>query len=430
MIKKIVVSLCLLISFSALAQEGTSTPYSFYGIGDIKFKGTIETRAMGGLNVFPDSIHINLQNPAHLASLKLTTFSIGGTYANTKSKSETQEEKSRRTAFDYLAVGIPMGKLGLSFGLIPYSSVGYKIQKITYYTNNTAPFDTIRAVKANYQGIGGINKVFFGFGYKLNKNFNVGADIQYNFGTIETNNLTTQTGIQYGTREINTSNAQGFNADFGLTYQAKINKKLSFFSSLTYSPESELRLDNSREIQLTQEFADQSIRVIETEDVDVANTTIKIPSKLSFGSGFGEVKKWLLGAEVTLLENSTMSNRFVDINGGIFENSVRYSLGGYFIPNYNSYSKYYKRVTYRAGLRYENTGLVITRPGYENKSITDTAFNVGFGLPLGGSFSKINIGLEMGRKGTIYNNLVEENYFNVSIGLSLSDKWFVKRKFD
>jgi long-subunit fatty acid transport protein len=430
MIKKIVVSLCLLISFSALAQEGTSTPYSFYGIGDIKFKGTIETRAMGGLNVFPDSIHINLQNPAHFASLKLTTFSIGGTYANTKSQSETQEEKSRRTAFDYLAVGIPIGKLGLSFGLIPYSSVGYKIQKITYYTNNTAPFDTIRAVKANYRGIGGINKVFFGFGYKLNKNFNVGADIQYNFGTIETNNLTTQTGIQYGTREINTSNAQGFNADFGLTYQAKINKKLSFFSSFTYSPESELRLDNSREIQLTQEFADQSIRVIETEDVDVANTTIKIPSKLSFGSGFGEVKKWLLGAEVTLLENSAMSNRFVDINGGIFENSVRYSLGGYFIPNYNSYSKYFKRVTYRAGLRYENTGLVIVRPGYENKSITDTAFNVGFGLPLGGSFSKINIGLEMGRKGTIYNNLVEENYFNVSIGLSLSDKWFVKRKFD
>ena len=76
MIKKIIVSLCLLISFTALAQEGTSSAYSFYGIGDIRFKGTVDTRAIGGISVFPDSIHINLQNPAHFASLKFTTFGV------------------------------------------------------------------------------------------------------------------------------------------------------------------------------------------------------------------------------------------------------------------------------------------------------------------------------------------------------------------
>ena len=133
----------------------------------------------------------------------------------------------------------------------------------------------------------------------------------------------------------------------------------------------------------------------------------------------------MVGAEVTFLENSVITNRFTDIEGATFENSTRYSLGGYYIPNYNSYSGYFKRVTYRAGLRYENTGLVI-----QDKSITDFAANIGFGLPLGGTFSKINIGLEMGKRGTKYYNLVEENYFNISVGLSLSDKWFVKRKFD
>ena len=80
---------------------------------------------------------------------------------------------------------------------------------------------------------------------------------------------------------------------------------------------------------------------------------------------------------------------------------------------------------YRAGLRYENTGLVL-----QNKSITDAAMNVGFGLPLSGTFSNININFEYGKRGTTYYNLVEENYFNISIGLSLSDKWFIKRKFD
>ena len=66
MIKKIAASLCLLLSLTAVAQEGTSSPYSFYGIGDIKFKGAVDTRSMGGVTVFPDSIHLNLQNPAQL----------------------------------------------------------------------------------------------------------------------------------------------------------------------------------------------------------------------------------------------------------------------------------------------------------------------------------------------------------------------------
>ena len=120
-----------------------------------------------------------------------------------------------------------------------------------------------------------------------------------------------------------------------------------------------------------------------------------------------------------------MSNRFTDIQSATFENSVRYSLGGFFIPNYNSYSNYFKRIVYRGGLRYENTGLVI-----QNKSINDFAANIGLGMPLSGTFTNINIGLEIGKRGTKYYNLVEENYINISVGLSLSDKWFVKRKFD
>jgi hypothetical protein len=168
-----------------------------------------------------------------------------------------------------------------------------------------------------------------------------------------------------------------------------------------------------------------SVRPVETQNIGVADTKIKLPSKLSFGSGFGQVKKWLVGGEITFIQNSVMSNRFTDINGATFENSVRYSLGGFFIPNYNSYSSYYKRMVYRGGLRYENTGLVI-----QDKSITDFAANIGLGMPLGGTFTNINIGLEIGRRGTKYYNLVEENYINLSVGLSLSDKWFVKRKFD
>ena len=422
MIKKIIVSICLLFSLAIFAQESTSSPYSFYGIGDIKFKGSVENRSMGSISVLPDSIHINIQNPAQLACLKLTGLALGGTYANTKSKTETQEAKARRTSLDYMVVGIPVGKVGIGFGLIPYSSVGYKIGRTAYVTNNNN--DTIRSIISRYNGIGGVNKVFLGFGYRLTKNINIGGDLQYNFGTIETKSLQYQTDLQYGSRENNVSDLRGVNFDLGITYQKKVNSKYSFFSSLAYTPEAVLTSGNTRNIEIVL-VTSSSVRPVETQNIGVADTKIKLPSKLSFGSGFGQVKKWLVGGEITFIQTSVMSNRFTDINGATFENSVRYSLGGFFIPNYNSYSSYYKRMVYRGGLRYENTGLVI-----QDKSITDFAANIGLGMPLGGTFTNINIGLEIGKRGTKYYNLVEENYINISVGLSLSDKWFVKRKFD
>jgi long-subunit fatty acid transport protein len=423
MIKKIIVSICLLFSLAIYAQESTSSPYSFYGIGDIKFKGSAENRSMGSISVLQDSIHINIQNPAQLACLKLTGLALGGTYANTKSKTETQEAKARRTSLDYMIVGIPVGKVGIGFGLIPYSSVGYKIGRTAYVTNNNN--DTIRSIISRYNGIGGVNKVFLGFGYRLTKNINIGGDLQYNFGTIETKSLQYQTDLQYGSRENNVSDLRGVNFDLGITYQTKVNSKYSFFSSLTYTPEAALTSGNTRNIEIVQLLSTSAISVIERQNISVEDTKIKLPSKLSFGSGFGEVKKWLVGGEITFTQNSVMSNRFTDIDGATFENSVRYSLGGFFIPNYNSYSSYYKRIAYRGGVRYENTGLVI-----QNKSITDFAANIGLGIPLSGTFTNINIGLEIGKRGTKYYNLVEENYINLSVGLSLSDKWFVKRKFD
>ena len=423
MIKKIIVSICLLFSLAIFAQESTSSPYSFYGIGDIKFKGSVENRSMGSISVLPDSIHINIQNPAQLACLKLTGLALGGTYANTKSKTETQEAKARRTSLDYMIVGIPVGKVGIGFGLIPYSSVGYKIGRTAYVTNNNN--DTIRSIISRYNGIGGVNKVFLGFGYRLTKNINIGGDLQYNFGTIETKSLQYQTDLQYGSRENNVSDLRGVNFDLGITYQTKVNSKYSFFSSLAYTPEAVLTSGNSRNIEIVQLLSTSAVSVIERQNISVEDTKIKLPSKLSFGSGFGQVKKWLVGGEISFIQNSVMSNRFTDINGATFENSVRYSLGGFFIPNYNSYSSYYKRMVYRGGLRYENTGLVI-----QDKPITDFAANIGLGMPLGGTFTNINIGLEIGKRGTKYYNLVEENYINLSVGLSLSDKWFVKRKFD
>lgn len=64
----------------------------------------------------------------------------------------------------------------------------------------------------------------------------------------------------------------------------------------------------------------------------------------------------------------------------------------------------------------------------KNESINDYGMTFGLGLPVG--LSKINIGFELGKKGTTTQNLIQENYFNLNIGLSLSDLWFRKREIN
>jgi long-subunit fatty acid transport protein len=415
MIKKLIVAVCLLLSFVSLAQEGTSSPYSFYGAGEYKFRGTAETRAMGNLTVLPDSIHMNLQNPAFYPYLKLTSFSLGASYGSTKMKTNTEQEKATRTTLDYIAVGIPMGKFGAGFGLMPTNVVGYKIK--------SRPTQEVPQV-VKYTGTGGLNKAFLGVGYEIAKNFSIGAEFGYYFGRIETSSLTEIADVQYGTRELNDSKASGPGLIAGISYTSKVGKDLQFAASATYSPSTTMTFSNERSIA-TVAFLSNGVSVVDEVELDVPDTEIKLPSRFSFGAGIGEARKWMAGAEVTLLQSKNTENLFADIDNAEFKNGARYSLGGYFIPNFASFSEYWKRITYRAGMRYEETGLVLN-----NKTITDAAVSVGFGLPLGGTFSNINLGFDYGKRGTRDAALIEENYFTFIVGLSFNDRWFVKRKFD
>ncbi len=418
MIKKLIVFACIIASLNSWAQDNTASPYSYYGLGEVKFKGTQDARAMGGLSITGDSIQLGLMNPASYSKLKLTTFAVGGTNTSTNFKTASEKEKAQRTSFDYLAVGLPLGKFGVAFGLSPFSGVGYKNESVSEETEET------RFYRA--QGNGFINKVFIGGSYEFNKNFSFGLDISYHFGDITnefSERILAPDFTQYTTRERNFSEINGISYNFGLLYNRKINEKLLFQTSITYSPESKLNTTNSRNIA-TVVYTGTGVELSnDSEDIAVPNTDLVIPNKLGFGFGIGENKKWLLGTEVTFTGNKNLVNRFPDNTNVSFENSTRLALGGYYIPKYDSFSNYFERVVYRAGFKYENTGLVLN-----NESINDYGMNFGLGLPLG--FSRVDLGIEFGKRGTTSNGLIEENYFNLSIGLNLAAKWFEKRKID
>ena len=114
--------------------------------------------------------------------------------------------------------------------------------------------------------------------------------------------------------------------------------------------------------------------------------------------------------------------------GTTFEDASTLSLGGFYIPKYNSFTNYWERVVYRAGLRFETTGLQV-----QNESIKEFGMSFGVGLPVGTNrnpFSNANLGIEIGKRGTTNANLIQENFLKFKISLSLNDRWFQKRKFD
>lgn len=420
MIKKLIVFASIFFSTLSWAQDNTASPYSYYGLGEVKFRGTQDARAMGGLSVVADSLQLNLLNPASFSRLKLTTFAVGGTSTFSEFNTASESEKAQRTSLDYIAVGFPVGKFGFSFGLMPYSAVGYKIENtVTQSSDNT---------ERNYlkTGDGNINRAFISSSYAINKNLSFGLEFGYNFGEINNQfveSIYSPIVLQLRSREKNNSEISGISFNAGFLYNKKITSKLDLFTSLTYSPEANLNSQNGRNLATIIYNINGTELVSDNEDIEVADTTLKIPSKFSFGAGIGESKKWLIGTELTFVNNSQMTNRFGSLANVSFENSTKFAIGGYYIPKYDSFSSYFSRIVYRAGFRHENTGLVIN-----NESIKDYAMTLGFGFPIG--VSKINLGLEYGKRGTTTNGLIEENYFNLNIGLSLSDLWFKKRKID
>ena len=421
MIRKIAIALLLITAFASHAQNSTISPYSFFGVGDLRASGTIENQQMGGLGIYADSIHVNLQNPAAYGKLKLTTYTFGGSHREFRLKTFEEEQNTSVTNMDYIGLAFPVGqKFGVGLGVKPRSSVGYALDAESTDVNG----DIVTNI---FSGDGGLNQVYFSVGYSILPNLQIGATLKYNFGKLENQRLQSVEGVQFGTIDSRESDVDGFDFNYGLIYTPKIGEKYTLFTSARVNTQANLVSTNSQRIG---SFAVDSGEEVEVVEVDLEaqglkNTELKIPTVASFGLGFGQDKKWFVGAEYSFQDYSSFENRFVSVENLEYIDASSMAFGVYFIPDYASFTSYLKRVNYRAGLRYDKTGLMIN-----GKEINNFGITFGFGLPLGGSFSNLNLGFELGRRGTTDANLIEESYLKIGIGLSLNDRWFQKRKIN
>ncbi|MBD0777181.1 hypothetical protein HPE56_05185 [Maribacter sp. ANRC-HE7] len=429
MIKKIVIAIVCIASTGLYAQNGSVSPYSYFGFGDIQSKGTIENQMMGGIGMFADSIHVNLKNPAAYSALGIkygedfgnTTYTVGLSHNRLSFANNIESQSNSVTNLEYIAVGMALKKgLGIGFGVMPYSSVGYDMLSESTNGNDDR-------VLNRYYGDGGLNKVYFSIGYEFMDDLSVGVTANFNFGTLENNRVQTVEDVQYGTLDKRSSKVNGMDFNYALNYTPSFKDKYRLFASVRVNTQANLTSKNTKEIG---SFAVNSGANIEVVDVnlDASNlrhTELKVPTTTTLGLGFGEDRKWFVGGEYSFQGMGSFTNDFVDAPNLRYQDASSFAFGGFYIPDYSAFSGYFKRMTYRAGLRFDKTGMLLKDHEINNFGIT-----FGFGLPMRGSFSNLNLGFEVGRKGTKYDNLIEENYFKVNVGLSLNDIWFRKRRIN
>ncbi|MEE9407123.1 MAG: hypothetical protein V3V28_03500 [Polaribacter sp.] len=429
MIRKILVAFLLITSVTVMAQRTNSSPYSFFGFGDEFSSKTVEQSSMGGIGVaFNHYKYLNFTNPAAYANLRYTTYAFGVLNNNLTINNGNKKENANTTSLSYVAVAFPIGtKAGFSVGLQPVSSVGYSLSN-----SSLDAFGTTTKVSL-FSGDGGINRIYGSFGIKLNKELSIGLEADYKFGNID-NSVTEQViSATLATKNTEATNIRGGSVTFGAQYQKELKNKLILNAGATLKFGNDLNVTGT-ESEYTLSFSNNGSEI--PRDYR-ANKTIdgnyKLPLKTTIGAGLGELDKWYVGLEYEnqdAIETSGLLNATSSVYS--YGKSNRVSLGGFYLPKINSISSYWQRVTYRAGLRFKKTGLLIngTGVGTNFTPIDDFGISFGLGLPLK-QLSNVNMGFEFGKRGTTNNNLIQENYFNFRLSLSLTDvNWFKKRKID
>ncbi len=464
----------LYVSQSTSLAQTNSSPYSRYGIGDMSGKGFAQGFAMGGTNIAMQNdtvamFFINTGNPASYSNLRLTTADLGVNFNRIKLENTDTKKTINNASLAYLSLAFPFKKWWVgSIGLIPYSTVGYKVSDHQDIAN-------VGGVDFLYQGSGGINQFYFGNGIKplyglpnlflkssrysrlkaenkiaksnriLNRKkslqaLSLGFNASYLFGGFSNSRSDIMPyGINsFNARSITTTRVGDVYFDYGAQYSYTIDsirgrdlrEKVKLLFGATFATQSNIAAKiDSLSYTYFKNSAGYEIGKDTVQNIQNAKGKLEFPLSFGFGLGFKKGDRWLVAADYAIQNWSTYK---VFDKPQELKNSMRASLGIQCVPNSKANGKgsYYKRIYYRIGGRYNQTMIEL-----KNTPLIEYAASIGIGLPVGRNFllqnfSMVNIGVEVGQRGTTTNGLIKEQFFKATLGFTINDRWFIKPKFD
>lgn len=403
------------------AQLSTSSPYSRFGLGDLQKNILPHFNAFGGgSTALSDVKSINPSNPATYTSFASNAFllSTGGWHQTTKMQNMIADQTVNNNGFSHLLLGFPLTKkLGVSCGMIPFSSIGYEMSDNLVDTINYS-----HQAIANYYGDGGISKIYFGAGYELSEELSVGVNASYLFGGLNRRKELLYDDESFLNSRANSKiNLKGFYYQLGLLYKKILNKNDKFSIGLTANNNSSIR---AKKTELVESF--EYSGVIEIPKDTFVNSTqwgdVVLPEYISAGIAYNKDKRWLIAVDIRMQDwqDYSMFNESDDL-----ASSMQICGGVQYTPEYNSITKYYKRINYRVGASYINTPLQ-----FEGNQINEKSVSFGFGIPVNKSRTRYDFSCVLGQRGTTEDNLIKEQFVRFGLSVSYDGIWFVKRKYD
>lgn len=425
------------------AQNLTLSPYSRYGLGDVFAYSNTRNAAMGGIGIGSSSLYsANRLNPAsyvdflkystrHRFDLRRTTFEVSG-FDNVALQSTKTNEGIKNTAgFRELSFVFPSNKkVAFALGFSPMTSVGYSV--IDDSLQIRVGGDSIIYGRVDYLGRGGVNQAYAGAATSFFKDkLRVGANLSYAFGSIQYEWLSLPYGV--GANGVKT-NINTFISGAGVQLGAQLQDTLRRDTlNIPIMYRIGIMTDYLLPMNATRLYTFSTVNTASssqyTDTVGVEDKQkIAIPIKYGIGGEISKPMHWYFGADVLMQDwkNFTYFN-----DSSLLKRDLQASVGGEITPNYLG-EKYRQRVSYRFGAYYHQSYLNVA-----DRSINDKGVTFGVGLPLSRNrqaftdfLGRLNLSVEMGARGNLSYQPMREIYSRFRVGITISERWFIRRVVD
>ncbi len=405
--------------------QAASSAFSYLGIGETYGNSLTHNQGMAGVGVSnPQYYFLNNQNPALLVFNRLTVFEAGLIGERRIVKGNGISETNGSGNLNYLATAFPVkyGKWSTSIGLMPYSSVNYKLDYTDAIVGTTTNTVTVKET-----GEGGVNQFFWSNGVVLNKDFSVGLKASYLFGSVIRNYTNTITTSNQPIIYLPNVYARNYTKDVSFTAGVSFHKdslgskkKYKLNIGAVYDFKADLNTEYNARIERRNSGG---ILVDSTTLVNNVKGSITVPASYSAGISLANKDYWVIGLDFTYLDYRKFKDFSRETQPWGAE-GWKLSLGTEFTPDPTALGSYLKRLTYRTGVSYDKYPYLIN-----GSIVKDFGINFGLSLPVS-RISSLDVAVKVGKRGDLQANTIEENYFKIYFGMTFNDQWFIKRRFD
>ncbi len=418
--------LAVFLSGEVYSQPGISSPYSSYGVGYLSNVNNVRSTSMGKTAIgIRDHFTVNIANPASYSAFDSTSFlfeaGVVGLFVNYKT--DNTDANLVTGTVSHLLMGFPVAKWWrASIALLPYSSVGYDASSYNYKTD-------VGNIKYQYFGSGGFNRFNVGSSFQPLRNLSLGVNVSYLWGKIDkAQTISFPDSLNLTSTRIDNSFTSGdMYFDMGVQYYTKLKNNLNLVVGATFNPKTSLASEGH---YIARSYAGEVNGIYNFKDtiayIPVERGEVEMPMGYGFGFSIEKTNHWMFGMDYRM-SNWSEFRKFGQPDS--LQNSSTFSIGGEYIPDVNSAYSYFQTVRIRFGGHYTQSYLQL-----RGQHLKDFGITFGFGFPLKGSrlrgnHSMINVGFEIGSRGTVYRDLIKENYVNVHFSMSIQERWFVKRRY-